>query len=81
MQELQVQAESSESMIREMIAEREILEKALESTKSSFTRIDADYRQLRNEAKARAGEMAQMKGTIDVRFLCDTSVEFELVTF
>jgi len=65
MQELQVQAESSESMIREMIAEREILEKALESTKSSFTRIDADYRQLRNEAKARAGEMAQMKGTID----------------
>ena len=64
-------------MIREMIAEREILEKALESTKSNFTRIDVDYRQLCNEAKVRSGELSQLRGTINVSwFLIDMRFRF-----
>ena len=58
-------------MIREMIAEREILEKALESTKSNFTRVEADYRQLRGAVQANEAEMAKMRGTINVRVLFD----------
>ena len=58
-------------MIREMIAEREILEKALESTKANFSRVEADYRQVRGQVQANEGEMAKMKGSINVRVLFD----------
>jgi early endosome antigen 1 len=64
---LQEQAKSSESMIREMIAEREILEKALESTKANFSRVEGDYRQVRATLQANESEMAKMKGTINAQ--------------
>ena len=58
--------DSSESMIREMIAEREIIEKSLSSTKENFSRIEADYQETRAQLKLKTDELLTARQSITV---------------
>lgn len=60
--------DSSESMIREMIAEREIIEKSLSSTKENFSRIEADYQETRAQLKLKTDELLTARQSITVSF-------------
>ena len=55
-------------MIREMIAEREIIEQSLSSTKENFSRIEADYKETRVQLKLKTDELLVAKQSITVSF-------------
>ena len=79
LQELQAAGDSSEAMIREMITEREILEKSLASTKENFSRVEADYRKSNHQLKDLSAQMGQARQSLNVSQPLSFIVHFKFI--
>ena len=79
LQELQAAGDSSEAMIREMITEREILEKSLASTKENFSRVEADYRKSNHQLKDLSAQMGQARQSLNVSQVFTFIVHFKFI--